>query len=66
MNTWLIVEVNEQGEKTASKFFDFFETPDAAYAMQEILEILHPDYSYLVYSADEWMQEVENGGHLPT
>ena len=63
MNRYLIIEVNPEGELAAS-CFDYADY-DIACAMQEILENLYPDYGYLVYTADEWMHVVENGGHLP-
>ena len=59
MNRYLIIEVNPNGE-LAPSIFDYPDY-DTACAMQEILENLYPDYGYLVYTADEWMYEVENG-----
>lgn len=59
MNRYLIIEVAPEGTKAPS-IFDYPDY-DTACVMQEILENLYPDYGYLIYTADEWMYEVENG-----
>lgn len=58
MNRYLLIEVAPTGEKAPS-IFDYPDY-DSACTMQEIMEALYPDYSFLVYTADEWMYEVEN------
>lgn len=59
MNRYLLIEVAPTGEKAPS-IFDYPDY-DSASNMQELYEALYPDYSYLIYTADEWMYEVENG-----
>ena len=57
MNRYLIIEVNDNNEKKASCFE--YQDYDTACAIQEILEGLYPDYSFLIYTADEWVTERE-------
>ena len=58
MMNYLLIEVAPDGTKTPSIFE--YATYDAACAMQEINETLYPEYSYLVYTVDEWVYECEN------
>lgn len=58
MMNYLLIEVAPDGTKTPS-IFEYADY-DTACAWQEINETLYPEYSYLVYTADEWVYECEN------
>ena len=57
MNRYTIIEIDNEGNKTASIFE--YETYEIACTMQEILETLYPEYGFLVYTLDEWVTECE-------
>ena len=57
MNRYLIIEVNAEGNKTASltEYADY----DLACSVQELHEVAYPEYAYLIYTVDEWVKECE-------
>lgn len=59
MNEYMIIIIDNEGNKTASEFFHS-NTYDGACALQELLDLLHPENAHLIYTADEWMYECEN------
>ena len=58
MNRYLIIEVDNEGNKKASTF-DYADY-DTACAVQELNEMLYPEFAYLIYTTDEWVYECEN------
>ena len=58
MNEYIIIEIDNNGNKIASAVSH--KSYEAACAHQEIMEILFPEFCYLIYTADEWMYECEN------
>ena len=59
MRNWIIVEVNDNGDKMALE--GEFTTWEDACRVQENLEEMNPDKCYLLYTCDEWMYECECG-----
>ena len=59
MSKWVVVEVKFDGSKRvlAGEYGTWAE----ACVVQEAMEWLHDENSYLVFTNDEWMYEVENG-----
>ena len=64
MNAYMIIAIADNGTKTPVDME--FTTWDAACTLQEILEEVAPEFGYLIFTADEWMYEVENGNVLPS
>ena len=59
MNTYTIIAIDNNGNKTAIDAE--FATWDDACTAQEALETAHDDLGFLIYTADEWVYEMENG-----
>ncbi len=58
MNKYVVVEVNFNGDK---RVLNGEYTYAEACEVQEAMEWLHDENSYMIYSNDEWVYEVENG-----
>jgi hypothetical protein len=59
MSKWVVVEVKFDGSKRVlDGEYDIW---DDACEVQEAMEWLHDENSYLIYTNNEWMYEVENG-----
>ena len=59
MNKYVVIEINAEGEK---RMLDGeYDTWEEACEVQEAMEWLHDENSYLIFTNDEWMYEVENG-----
>lgn len=56
MINYMVIEVKFNGEKRA---LEGMYTYDEACEVQEAMEILHSENSYLIYSYDQWMLESE-------
>ena len=59
MSKWVVVEVKFDGSKRVLE--GEYSTWAEACEVQEAMEWLHDENSYLVFTNDEWMYEVENG-----
>ena len=59
MNKYVVIEIKFDGSK---RMLDGeYDTWEEACEVQEAMEWLHDENSYLIYTNDEWMYEVENG-----
>ena len=59
MSNWVVIEIKFDGSK---RMLDGeYANYDEACEVQEAMEWLHGENAYLIYTADEWMYEVENG-----
>ena len=59
MSKWVVVEVKDDGSKQAlDGEYDIW---DDACEVQEAMEWIHDENCYLIYSADLWVYECENG-----
>lgn len=59
MSKWIVIEVKDDGSQRAlDGLYD--EWADAC-EVQEAMEWIHDENSYLIYSADSWVYECENG-----
>lgn len=58
MMNWIVIEINADGEKRAldGEYANYEE----ACEVQEAMEWLHDENSYLIYTNDEWVYECEN------
>lgn len=54
---YVVIEIDFDGNK---RILDGMYTYDDACEVQESMEWLHDENSYLIYSADEWVCECEN------
>ena len=54
---YVVIEIDFDGNK---RILDGMYTYDDACEVQESMEWLHDENSYLIYSADEWVYECEN------
>ena len=59
MNNWIVVEIKWNGDKRALE--GEYKTFSAACDVQERMENVCPENSYLVYRMDEYIQECEEG-----
>lgn len=64
MMNWVVVEVKSDGSKRLLDG-EYLAHEDAC-DVQEAMEWLHDENGYLVYTADEWMHEVESGRAMPS
>ncbi len=58
MMNWIVIEINADGEKRALDG-EYTNYEDAC-EVQEAMEWLHDENSYLIYTNDEWVYECEN------
>lgn len=56
MINYMVIEVKFNGEQRA---LEGMYTYDEACEVQEAMEILHSENSYLIYSYDQWMLDCE-------
>ena len=56
---WMLVTVTPNGKKFGGKLR--FGSYKSACMMQEIMEVQRPDDAFLVYTVEEWEQEVRDG-----
>ena len=56
---WMLIEIKNNAEKVALP--REYNTYDEACEAQEMKEDLNPWNGYLIYTADEWVYEMENG-----
>ena len=56
MANYMVIEVKFNGEKRA---LEGMYTYEEACEVQEAMEILHGENSYLIYSYDQWMLDCE-------
>ena len=59
MANWIVIEINFNGDKRVLD--GEYATWEEACEVQEAMEWLHDENSYLIYTNDEWMYEMENG-----
>ena len=59
MNEYMIIAMNDNGETFEVNLT--FTTWEDACIMQETLENVCDAFSYLIYTMDEWLYEMENG-----
>ena len=57
MKNNMVIEFKDNGEKRA---LNGLYTYDEACEVQEAMEWLHDENSYLIYTAEEWIMECEN------
>ena len=57
MRNWMVIEVSFEGAKRA---LEGLYTHEEACEVQEAMEWLHDENSYLLYTAEEWVCECEN------
>lgn len=60
MNAYMIIAIDATC-KAVPATEELYPTWEAACEAQEALEALTDAVSFLIYTADEWMYEVENG-----
>ena len=58
MMNWIVIEINADGEKRVldGEYANYEE----ACEVQEAMEWLHDENSYLIYTNEEWVYECEN------
>lgn len=56
---WIVIEINGNCDKRVLD--GEYATYGEACEVQEAMEWLHDENSYLIYTVDEWMYEMENG-----
>ena len=59
MGKWILVKIDNEGRKTALP--TEYNSYDDACAMQDFFDDANPYNAHLIYTADEWVYEVENG-----
>lgn len=59
MNKYVVVEIKFDGSKRMLN--GEYATRKEACEVQEAMEWIHDENSYLIYTNDEWMYECENG-----
>ena len=59
MKNWIVIEINFKGEKKVLN--GEYATWTEACEVQEAMEWLHDENSYLIMRVDEWVYERENG-----
>ena len=59
---WVVVRIGATGVKTVGE--EEYSSYAIACTVQETLERQNPYTCFLIYTADEWMYEVENGRGL--
>lgn len=58
MNKWIVIEIKADGSKRiVGREYDTY--ADAC-EVQEAMEWIHTDKSYLIFTVDEWIVECEN------
>ena len=58
MMNWIVIEVDFEGAKRPLD--GEYATYEEACEVQEAMEWLHDENSYLIYTNDEWVYECEN------
>lgn len=58
MMNWIVIEINADGEKRVLDG-EYTNYEDAC-EVQEAMEWLHDENSYLIYTNEEWVYECEN------
>lgn len=56
---WIVVEFEDNGK--TRKVGKAYETWEEACEVQEAMETLHDDKSYLIYTEDEWQWNEQTG-----
>ena len=56
---WIIIRIGATGKKVPGGYL--FNNYETACSMQKTLEIQNPYSAFLIYTADEWVYECENG-----
>lgn len=58
MEKWIVIEINFDGKKRALD--GEYTAYEEACEVQEAMEWLHDENSYLIYTNDQWVYECEN------